>query len=436
MKIISLISENVKRLKAVEITPNGESIVVAGRNAQGKSSVLDSIVYALAGKGTVCERPIRDGESRAKITIDLGDLVVTRSFTASGGGVLKVVPKGEKHGVLQPQSVLDKLIGTLTFDPLAFSRQKESEQADCLRTLVGLDFSGLNAARFTFYEDRLSVGREVAILQGKLDGRALATGLPEREVDVADVLKAKQVVELRNRARQVDRDTLVQMKIDRDTISAHLDVAREVITDLQARLETAIAAFKNLDTKRVNAERACDEFYNKIYMETDESTLGFDRQIVDASATNEAIRRNAELIRQQEELNAKSLRYDNYSAEIDRIDAEKQDRLAKAKFPLPGLSFNSDGKVIFYGVPFSQISSAKQLKVSAAIALALNPTLRVMLIRDGSLLDDDSLAVLRGLAATNDAQLWIERVGGLSGDMAGVVIEDGEVSDSHGITRT
>ena len=82
MKIIRLTAENVKRLRAVEITPDGTLQVVTGRNAQGKSSVLDAIWLALGG-GTAARdtpRPVRDGEERASVTLDLGDLTVTRTW--------------------------------------------------------------------------------------------------------------------------------------------------------------------------------------------------------------------------------------------------------------------------------------------------------------------------------------------------------------------
>lgn len=49
--ITELRSSNVKRLTAITITPptNG-AVVIGGKNGQGKSSCLDSILYALAGK--------------------------------------------------------------------------------------------------------------------------------------------------------------------------------------------------------------------------------------------------------------------------------------------------------------------------------------------------------------------------------------------------
>ena len=80
MKIISLEAENYKRLKAIEITPDGNTVVIAGRNAQGKTSVLDAIWAALGGReGNKASKPIREGAETAKVRVDLGDIVVTRT---------------------------------------------------------------------------------------------------------------------------------------------------------------------------------------------------------------------------------------------------------------------------------------------------------------------------------------------------------------------
>jgi hypothetical protein len=81
---------------------------------------------------------------------------------------------------------------------------------------------------------------------------------------------------------------------------------------------------------------------------------------------------------------------------------------------------------LYRGFPFEQASSAEQLRVSAAIGMALNPELKVMLIRDGSLLDAESLRLLSELAERADHQIWIERVS--TGEEVSVVIEDGLVA--------
>jgi hypothetical protein len=103
----------------------------------------------------------------------------------------------------------------------------------------------------------------------------------------------------------------------------------------------------------------------------------------------------------------------------------KDQAIASAKMPVDGLSFGEDG-VLLNGVPFEQASDAEQLRASVAIAAAMNPKLRVIRIRDGSLLDDDAMQALAAMAAERDLQIWIERVGEHVNTF-GVVIRDGAV---------
>lgn len=430
MKIISLVSENIKRLKAVELRPDGKSLVIAGRNAQGKSSVLDSIVYALAGKSEVCERPIRDGESRAEIVVDLDEFTVTRTFTAAGGGTLKVVPKGEKHSAAQPQSILDKLIGTLTFDPLAFTRQKESEQASVLRKLVGLDFSDLEQQQVAMYAERLAVGREADVLKGKTFGLQINAGLPTEEISVSALVADRSKAEAVNKSNQAKREFLSQICSAGKQCEEQIRFTKEEIARIEWELQKAKDALANLhiDHQGISQNYLHTKPNVEALVDTDLKT--FDAQLIEASEKNEAIRRNQELKVWCKDRDTKSAQYSDLDARLVQIEEERQERLSKTKFPLPGLSFSSDGFVVYNSVPFSQISSAEQLKVSAAIALALNPKLRVMLIRDGSLLDAESLEVLKQLAEQSDAQLWIEKVGGLGTELPGVIIEDGSISES------
>jgi hypothetical protein len=93
--------------------------------------------------------------------------------------------------------------------------------------------------------------------------------------------------------------------------------------------------------------------------------------------------------------------------------------------PVEGLGFDTDG-VTFNGIPLAQVSAAERLRVSVAMAMSLNPTVRVIRITDGSLLDSDNMAIIADLADTNDFQVWIERVDE-TGDV-GIVIEDGVIA--------
>lgn len=112
MKIIELKAENIKRIKAVEIKPKDNLVIISGKNDQGKSSVLDSIWYALSwGDGRKkTPKPIRKGEDKAKVRIDLGDIIVTRNWTDNEKSYLKVENK-EGMQYKSPQQLLDRFMG-------------------------------------------------------------------------------------------------------------------------------------------------------------------------------------------------------------------------------------------------------------------------------------------------------------------------------------
>ena len=62
IKINKLEIENVKRVKAVKIEPTPAGLtVVGGKNNQGKTSVLDSIAWALGGEKHRPSQPQREG---------------------------------------------------------------------------------------------------------------------------------------------------------------------------------------------------------------------------------------------------------------------------------------------------------------------------------------------------------------------------------------
>ena len=154
MHITSLQVENIKRIKAASINPAGELVIIGGRNAQGKTSILDSIEMALAGKSAIPAEPIRRGSETARVVVTLDDgSVVERTFTEKGSYL--VVKRGDGTKAGTPQALLDSLCSKVAFDPLAFMRAKPAEQANQLRGLVGIDFTTQDNARRQAYDYRL-----------------------------------------------------------------------------------------------------------------------------------------------------------------------------------------------------------------------------------------------------------------------------------------
>jgi len=114
---------------------------------------------------------------------------------------------------------------------------------------------------------------------------------------------------------------------------------------------------------------------------------------------------------------------------LERTQQDKSTRIANAKFPLEGLSI-TDESVSFNGILFDRLSTGQQIKASTAIAMKLNPTARIIFIREGSLLDAAGLQAIAELAKDNDYQVWIEKVDD-SGTI-GIHIEDGAITSING----
>lgn len=423
MKIVELKAENVKRLRAVQITPEGNVVIVGGRNGVGKSSLLDSIMYALGGKATVPDQPVRKGQKQAKIVCTLDDvgLVVTRTFTAKGGGSL-VVSNAEGAKLPTPQAILDRLTGELTFDPLAFSRDSPRGQLETLKALVNLDFSAMDMEREEHYSARTIVNRDIKELEGQLAGLPAHPDAPADEVSVSELVgKLEEARQYNERNEQV-RAKKVRLSATLDEIGKRAKHAEEQIAQWQTILDESTR--EGAKIRQMLAAGPAIESLEDIDLDP------FKQQMETVEATNRRIRENqarVNVINRLTTLNAES---SAFTESIDHIDADKAATIAAANLPIDGLTFGEDG-VLYNDVPFNQCSSAEQLKVSLAMGMATNPKLRILLIRDGSLLDDESMKIVSEMAKDNEFQIWLERV---SDDGAGcsIVIEDGAVKAEAG----
>jgi len=415
-KIIALSSENVKRLSVVEIKPDGNVVVIGGRNGQGKSSVLDSIQYALGGD-TTDKMPVRRGEDKAKVVLDLGDIVVRRTFTAAGGTAL-VVTNADGVRQASPQAILDKLVGKLTFDPLEFARQKPKQQAETLRALVGLDTSAMDAERDKVFEERTAVNREAKALEARMNGMPSHPGAPTTETSTAEILADQQLASEKNQANQLLRIEAEGAANFFASRQADLLETDEQIERLQAQRVTQTQALHDARLSLQSAEK-------KIENLKDEDLTPFRTKAAEAERTNLKVRENTARAAVVKLFKAKTEEAEKLTSKIEDIDAKKKKAIMAAKFPIEGMAFDTAGGVTLNAIPFEQCSSAEQLRVSVAIGIALNPKLRVLLIRDGSLLDEQSLKLLLDMAKAADAQIWLEVVS--TGDQTSVIIEDGRV---------
>lgn len=437
MKIIKLEAENIKKLRAVEIEPSGALVVIGGNNGEGKSSTLDAIEYALRGKRALADVPVRLGAKDARIHLTLDDYDITSKIKPDGGYTVTVKSRDGKEKFSSPQTLLDSLVGRIAFDPLEFATKEAMEQAATLKKIVGVDFTELEAKRQELYDKRTVAGRDVSGREKQIESMPHHPGAPTAERSAADLLEELSKLQTQKTAddekRRTARDS--QLKVENCataclTVQAQIEEAEQAIEKWKAELERRKDRLEDARRTHEAAETAAQTVRNEIAALPDLApkieTLTNDIAVLEE--TNKKVRDNlarAQLAQQLEEANST---YRELTAEIEAIDTQKANVLAAVQFPIDGLGFDENG-VTYNGVPFKQTSSGEQLRVSVAIGLALNSELPVLLIRDGSLLDENNLRMIGEMAAAAGAQVWIERVG--EGEECAVIIEDGLVKEDR-----
>lgn len=435
MKILNLKAENFKRLRAVDITPKDitpkdNTVILAGANEQGKSSVLDAIWAALSGgdAARTMPEPIRKGEERATVSVDLGDIKITRIWTPGGGRVAVTNAEGLQYP--SPQAVLDKLVGKLTFDPLAFARMEPREQRATLLKLVELPFD-LDAHEIARQQLASKVSQATSNVKYKETelnrlGPA-AAGTRDTEISVITLMNELKTAQSLKSSNDRIRERVGTCRRLQDFANSEVSQKEQDIAELEDELRAARQQLVDLQAK---AETATDEFNKAIdaaNVLVDPDTAAIEKQIADSEKINQQVRLNSARRNAEQALETENATRESAISSLASHEEKKMKALAAAKFPVNGLAFDDAG-VRYKDIPFAQCSESQRILVSAAMGMAMNPKLKVMFIRDGSSLDSTRMAMISDLAREHDYQIWIERVDE-TGDV-GFIIEDGTAREA------
>jgi hypothetical protein len=309
--------------------------------------------------------------------------------------------------------MLDDLIGELSFDPLAFAKMDGSSQYKELKRIakIDLDLDALDAQNKLDYETRTLRNREEKEYRTRAEGFEFKFEAVEKPIDV-DAL----VTELSNAAQHnADVDTRAQRR--EDTAALIQSTHAEIVL-----LEAKVAAMKKQVADWQEKLDTAEPLPEKIVVDD------LRTKIADAQERNAEFTLRTERAKLLEQAKTAEAASEALTAKMAERTRTKEDAIAAAKMPIDGLSL-AEGRVLLNGIPFDQSSGAEQLRTSVAIAMAANPKLKVIRIKDGSLLDEDGLAIIEGMAKGNGYQVWIERVD--SSGKIGIVMEDGAVSRAN-----
>lgn len=456
LKIVSFQARNTKRLKAVRIDPDPDKsvVILTGKNRQGKTSILDSIWFALGGERSIPAKPIREGESDALVSLDLGDFIVERRFTPNGS-YLEVKTK-EGFSAKSPQTFLSSRLGSRAQNPLEFLRLKPEEQVKTLQSMIDIKLdlaefeliSGLSTKNVkiddpialidsgyrNLYEKRTDVNKEVTRLEGTV--KTVRAEIPkDREntlpVSVTELFEKRKVLELLRESNQAEV-TKIQ-----DIFKA-FDQRMHEMTMLDKRIEeTEILLTQLREMKGALALKidVLDADYqaqsDRIDTLTEPDFTDIDSQIAAADETNKIAESVKKLREHAAELEAEKTKSEDLTNKLASIKDYKGKLITEAGLPVPGLGFQ-DGEVTYNGIPLSQASTAEQIQISCAICMANHPGIGVLTIDVGwSELDSESQKVLLDWAEKIGCQVWVTRVTDEPGE-DGFFIEDGELKAIDG----
>lgn len=402
MKINKLEIENVKRVKAVKIEPSQNGLtIIGGKNNQGKTSVLDSIAWALGGDRYKPSQSAREGSMvppNLHIIMNNG-LVIERKGKNSA---LKVTdPNGKKAG----QQLLNEFIEQLAIDLPRFMDSTSQEKARILLQIIGVEdrLVKLEKEEKELYNERLAIGRIADQKEKFAKEQPYYPDAPKELVSASELIRQQQEILAQNGENQRKRENLHRLEQDYQRINEQLEELLKKQAAVKADIDIARMAATDLQ---------------------DRSTRELEENISHIEEINRKVRANLDKEKAEDDAKEYRNQYTNLTKQIDDTRAAKTDLLSSVELPLPELSVK-EGELIYKGQKWDNMSGSDRLKVSTAIVRKLNPKCGFVLLDKLEQMDLDTLQEFGQWLEEEGLQAIATRVS--TGDECSIIIEDGYV---------
>lgn len=414
IKINKLEIENVKRVKAVKLEPTANGLtVIGGRNAQGKTSVLDSIAWALGGNEFKPSNAVRDESAlppNLHVVLSNG-LVVERKGKNSTLSVTD--PTGQKSG----QKLLDSFVEKLALDLPRFMNSSNKEKAKIMLNIIGMGdrLFELERQEKELYDERTAIGRIADQKKKHAKEMEYFPDAPKELVSASELIKQQQEILARNGENQKKRDRLGALK-------SELNVVNSRIRELQEQMHSLTNMLHDLDNKRQALESDIKIGETDVLDLMDQSTEELEKSISNIDDINRRVRANLDKDKAEEDAQDYGRQYDSLTLKIEDIRKQKNDLLQSADLPLEQLSVEN-GELTYKGKSWDCMSGAEQLKVATSIIRRLNPECGFILMDRLEQMDTDTMKEFGEWIEKEGLQVIATRVS--TGDECSIIIEDG-----------
>lgn len=416
--ITSLEAENVKRIKAVALTPAPTGLtLVGGNNNQGKTSVLDALAWALGGDRFRPDAAVRDGAmapAHLKVTLSNGVIVERKGKNST---LTVTDPTGRRSG----QQLLNAFIEPLALDLPRFMEASDREKADILLKIIGIgaELHTRDLEIKSLYDKRTFTGQLAQQKKHFAEELIYYPDAPEEPVSASDLIRQQQEILARNGENQRKRDRLAQL-------TDLFERQKNVVADLEFQLSTEKQRLTTMQADVKIAQTSAADLQ-------DESTAELEASIQNIEETNQKVRANLEKARAEDEAARYASAYDKLTEAITQKRADRMALLNGADLPLPELSVE-DGALTYKGKHWRDMSGSDQLRVATAIIRRLNPDCGFVLLDKLEQMDMTTLTEFGRWLESEGLQAIATRVS--TGSECQIIIEDGMVKGAEFPIRT
>lgn len=413
VKIAALEAENVKRIKAVALTPSPTGLtIVGGNNNQGKTSVLDALAWALGGEKFRPTAAVRDGAlapPHLKVILSNGVVVERRGKNSS---LTVTDPTGQRSG----QQLLNAFVEPLALDLPRFMQASDKDKADTLLNIIGVGdaLTGLDREIKALYDRRTVIGQIGAQKRHAAEELTEYPDAPSEPVSAIELIQQQQEILLHNADNQRKRMKLAQLEEQEkqlgrrvQELSQELEMVEHQLTAVQQDVQDATKTVAQLQ---------------------DESTAELEQSIRNVEEINRQVSANLAKSKAQDEAERYAQEYTALTEQIKAKRTARMDLLNGADLPLTGLGVE-DGSLTYNGKHWQDISGSDQLRVATAIVRRLNPDCGFVLLDKLEQMDLATLAEFGSWLQTEGLQAIATRVS--TGGECQIIIEDGRVKDAE-----
>ncbi len=435
MKTTKIKIRNLFGISETEL--DGRSVELTGTNGVGKTSVIDSLRYALTNQS---DRRIivRSGETEGEILIETDTgLSIDRKKRTEKSDYKSVKESGRE--IMSPENFLRNLVSPLQLDPVAFTQMTEKEKNSAILDLVEFDWD-LNYIREQFGEIPSWVNYEQNILQVLSDMQSengewfkerqntnrdirnkqafiedIAKDIPDNydaekweSYDLGGAYKKlEQMKELNSRIeraklfrssydsklRKLEADKTIEISSEEKAIAAEREMLLSGIERMKAEIKAAEDKLSGLDSKLEDKKQLAESHFAeaKTKLDADMSVADeyIEREPMDCSELQAEVSNAEDMKRHlneykrmkdmQTELDELNKRSAEYTRKIELARTLPGKILETAHIPVENLTV-SDGIPLINGMPVSNLSEGEQLSLCVDVTLAKPNGLQIILI--------------------------------------------------------